>query len=115
MINFGYFVYRKDQPSWDLFYSGDSCYFMNKTYGSESALKGYEEFIENPENKKISTGDATATPQDIIAGKTAYAKAIKLTGTYHPLDTSDATATEKDITMGKTAYVNGVKITGTLE
>lgn len=69
---------------------------------------------QDPDNKKIPTGDATATPQDIMAGKTAYAKAIKLTGTYHPLDTSDATATSSDIVMSKTAYVDGVKIEGIL-
>ena len=69
---------------------------------------------QDPDNKKIPTGDATATPQDIMAGKTAYAKAIKLTGTYHPLDTSDATATPQDIRSGKTAYVNGVKVEGNL-
>ena len=60
----------------------------------------------------VNTDDATAEPSDIKLGKTAYARGMKLTGTYEYVDTSDATATKDDILEGKTAYVDDIKITG---
>lgn len=60
----------------------------------------------------VNTDDATAEASDIKLGKTAYARGMKLTGTYEYVDTSDATATADDILEGKTAYVDDVKITG---
>lgn len=63
----------------------------------------------------IDTADATATPDDIRRGKTAYVNNMKVIGTKDWVDTSDATATASDIAVGKTAYVNDVKVTGTKE
>lgn len=57
----------------------------------------------------IDTADATATPDDIRRGKTAYVNNMKVIGTKDWVDTSDATATASDIAVGKTAYVNGTK------
>lgn len=58
------------------------------------------------------TSDATATEEDIMFGKTAYAQGYKRYGTHIDLDTSDATATGNDIKLGKSAYANGEKIYG---
>lgn len=66
------------------------------------------------------TSDATATSADIMLGKTAYARGIKLFGVAEVVspempdikNTRDATATAADIASGKTAYVKGQKITG---
>ena len=66
------------------------------------------------EGSGTDTSDATAYPENILNGYTAYARGDKITGTYVPLDTSDATAENSDILLGKTAYVDGVKIEGTM-
>ncbi len=73
----------------------------------------------------VNTGDATATANDILLGKTAYAKGQKIYGTLiaqpeegyptYGTDTSGATATEADIAYGKTAYARGQLLVGTME
>lgn len=59
------------------------------------------------------TSGGTATPEDVMKGKTFFARQSYFTGTYVPLDTDDATANEDDITLGKTAYARGQKLYGT--
>lgn len=58
------------------------------------------------------TSGGTATAQDILYGKTAYARGSLIIGNYIPLDTSDATASSDTIAEGYTAYVNNKKIVG---
>ncbi len=57
-----------------------------------------------------SLWDATATPDKIVSGYTAYNGSGKITGTMD----MQATATPYDILQGKTAWVNGQKIEGIL-
>lgn len=59
------------------------------------------------------TAGGTATAEDIMYGKTAYARNTLIVGTYVPIDLSDATATSDKILEGYTAYVYGGKIVGT--
>lgn len=61
------------------------------------------------------TSGGTATAEDIMYGKTAYARNSLIVGNYIPLDTSDATASPGTIAAGYTAYVNGQKITGIMQ
>lgn len=91
------------------------------TSGEEDLEEGVSELAENAlyfqytYTSAPDTTDATAKSNDILSGKTAYARRVKLTGTCtYDADTSDADATADDIRNGKTAYVDGVKLTGTL-
>lgn len=59
------------------------------------------------------TAGGTATADDIMYGKTAYARGSLIVGKYVPIDLSDATATSDKILFGYTAYVYGGKIMGT--
>lgn len=61
------------------------------------------------------TSGGTATAQDIMYGKTAYARNSLIVGSYIPLDTSDATASAGTIAEGYTAYAKGQKVTGTMQ
>ncbi len=62
----------------------------------------------------VYTGDATATSEDIVSGKTAVSQGELLNGVIEVFDTSDATATSDKIVRGKTAYVDGKLVVGTL-
>lgn len=65
-------------------------------------------------NALPTSGDTTATAEDIALGKTAVSKGVKLTGTMQPgIDTSDATVLSQDMAYGRTAYARGELITGT--
>jgi len=81
----------------------------------EKAEEAIDEYLTN--NGQESGGEkATATPEDVLKGKTYYTENGTLqTGTLDTLDTSDATATSEDILNGKTAYARGEKITGTYD
>lgn len=79
---------------------------------SDDSFKQIRDNIMSIVTFNEGTAGGTATPADVMKGKTFFARQSYFTGTYVPLDTSDATATENDIILGKTAYVNGNKIMG---
>lgn len=79
---------------------------------SDDSFKQIRDNIMSIVTFNEGTAGGTATPADVMKGKTFFARQSYFTGTYVPLDTSDATATENDIILGKTAYANGNKIMG---
>lgn len=84
-------------------YAGTN-YYESRLVQSDLAQQGY-----------VLTTDATATANDIRAGRTAYADGRMVTGTMTVLDTADATATADSIVKGKTAYINGELVVGTMD
>ena len=59
------------------------------------------------------TTGGTATPQDILQGKTAFARGNLIVGTYVPIDLSDGNATPDKIVSGYVAYTAAGRVVGT--
>lgn len=55
--------------------------------------------------KGVDTSDATATPEDILAGKTAYANNEKIEGTIQEYDGSFEGNTSEEITISDASYL----------
>lgn len=60
-------------------------------------------------NSGVDTSDATATENDILLGKTAYARGFKIEGTIPILEESSYTPTSEDQTIEPGKYLNGVQ------
>ena len=84
-------------------------YFLTNTYLNNKVLKDMKE------DGYVLTIDATATSEDIVAGKSAYVNGQLVYGIQEVLDTSDATAMAQHIRKGKTAYINGELVIGDME
>ena len=80
-----------------------------------SAPEGlYKKINIKADTLQNQTLDATAAPNDIKKGKTAYVSGELIEGQLEIIDTKSATATSEDIVEGKTAYVNDEEITGSI-